>query len=216
MEQLIYERPREKLQYRGTAFLTEAELIQVILGSGTARVSVASLSRKVAKIIKREGLNYADLKAVDGMGHVKACQVLAALELGQRHKGSYGLAGNGAMLRAYTQEERLLLARKCGPAAITCFWLNGSGAKAGYTCYPLIKGKDYSSIVKYLTADALRVSARHVVVCISTRSRGLVPNPSEIALIKNLKSALQYFDIPVSTVYALSRAKHVEWTDEIK
>ncbi len=216
MEQLIYERPREKLQYRGTAFLTEAELIQVILGSGTARVSVASLSRKVAKIIKREGLHYTDLKAVNGMGHVKACQVLAALELGQRHKGSYGLAGNGAMLRAYTREEQFILARKCGSSAVTCFWLDGSGLKAGYTSYSLGKGEDYSLIFKYLAADALRLSARRVVLCITTRSKGLIASPSEVTLMKSIKSALQYFDVPISTIYALSKARYVEWTPEIK
>jgi len=81
------DRPREKLLAKGEAALSDAELLAVLLGSGTKRSSVLDLSVKILKSLDGS-LATADAQALlelDGVGRAKACQIVAAMELGRRH-----------------------------------------------------------------------------------------------------------------------------------
>ena len=81
------DRPRERLLTKGEAALSDPELLAVLLGSGTKRSSVLDLSVKILSALNGE-LATADAKTlleVNGVGRAKACQVLAAMELGRRH-----------------------------------------------------------------------------------------------------------------------------------
>lgn len=86
MKDVAYERPREKLQGYGVSTLSNAELIQVIVGSGTVRIPIGRLARSVAQLISssEEPLSIERLCALPGVGIAKAAQVIAALELGSR------------------------------------------------------------------------------------------------------------------------------------
>jgi DNA repair protein RadC len=82
------DRPREKLARVGPAALADHELLAVVLGPGTrTRSAVALAAAVLAQTGGLHGLidNGADdLRAVPGVGPVKASQVLAAIELGRR------------------------------------------------------------------------------------------------------------------------------------
>ncbi|MBN2039906.1 MAG: DNA repair protein RadC [Spirochaetes bacterium] len=80
-------RPREKMQERGPAALTDVELIAIILGSGNRDQDVMTLSARIAGIIsaKRGNLVLDDLLSVDGVGLAKASQILSGFELARRY-----------------------------------------------------------------------------------------------------------------------------------
>ena len=82
------ERPREKLERRGAAELTNRELLAVLLRTGTSRRSALSLADQVlAQAGGLRGLaqtRLEDLCRVQGVGPAKAAQILAGLELGRR------------------------------------------------------------------------------------------------------------------------------------
>jgi DNA repair protein RadC len=80
-------RPREKLQEKGAAALTDEELVAAILGMGTAGRDVRAIAKQVAALIreKQKNLSLADLMDVPGMGLAKAAQILSAFELARRH-----------------------------------------------------------------------------------------------------------------------------------
>jgi DNA repair protein RadC len=82
-----HSRPREKLREKGTAALTDEELVAAILGMGTAGVDVRTISKQVASLIRehREALTLDHLLEVSGMGLAKAAQILSAFELARRH-----------------------------------------------------------------------------------------------------------------------------------
>lgn len=82
-----HSRPREKLQERGAAALTDEELVAAILGMGTAGVDVRTIARQVAGLIRehKENLTLDDLLAVPGIGLAKAAQILSAFELARRY-----------------------------------------------------------------------------------------------------------------------------------
>jgi DNA repair protein RadC len=81
------DRPREKLLSKGEAALSDAELLAVLLGSGTQRVRVLDLSTSILAALngRLADATAEALAQVSGVGKAKACQVVAAMELGRRH-----------------------------------------------------------------------------------------------------------------------------------
>lgn len=81
------DRPREKLQAKGAASLSDFELLQALIGSGNAQADVSKIARDALRVIKENGANvtYEQLAAVTGMGAAKITELLAALELSKRY-----------------------------------------------------------------------------------------------------------------------------------
>jgi DNA repair protein RadC len=84
----VSERPRERLRERGAAALSSAELLAIILRTGTPSDNVLALaSRALARFGGLAGLakaSFGELCGERGVGEAKAAQVKAALELGRR------------------------------------------------------------------------------------------------------------------------------------
>ncbi len=82
-----HDRPREKLKERGASSLTDEELVAAILGRGVEGQDLRTISRSVAKLIRkyRENLTVEHLTTVRGMGLAKAAQILSAFELARRY-----------------------------------------------------------------------------------------------------------------------------------
>lgn len=84
---LNIDKPREKLEKKGIAALTNKELVMLILGSGIKGRDVAQQSADILKLLDTEGGNVSieKLKNVEGIGTAKAGQILAAFELAKRY-----------------------------------------------------------------------------------------------------------------------------------
>lgn len=80
------DRPQEKLVKYGVKKLTDAELLAIILRTGTKDCNVIELSKKILRRFK-DRINEIDIKSlkeINGLGEIKACQIIAALELSNR------------------------------------------------------------------------------------------------------------------------------------
>ena len=82
------ERPRERAIKYGIENLTNEELLSIILKTGTKKYSVKSLSSIILSSVKSihdlRNITINNLKAINGIGDVKAIELLCALELGKR------------------------------------------------------------------------------------------------------------------------------------
>lgn len=84
----VEERPREKLNRRGLAALSDGELLGIVLATGTRQQSAIALADKL--LCRFGGLSglvqthVEELQEVKGVGSAKAARVAAALELGRR------------------------------------------------------------------------------------------------------------------------------------
>ncbi len=82
------ERPRERLMHYGAKNLSNAELLAIILRTGSAQENVVHLADRV--LARFEGLaglaqaSYAQLDEIPGLGEAKIMQILALIELAQR------------------------------------------------------------------------------------------------------------------------------------
>jgi len=86
------DRPREKLLLKGTSALSDAELIAILLGSGTAKLSAVDVAKKVLAHVENNldslaKLSVKELMKAKGVGEAKAITIVAALELGRRRRG---------------------------------------------------------------------------------------------------------------------------------
>lgn len=85
------DRPREKLLRLGAAALSDAELLAILIGSGSTRESAVDLTRRILNDCNNN-LNtlgkkqIADLERYHGMGPAKAITIVAACELGKRRR----------------------------------------------------------------------------------------------------------------------------------
>jgi len=87
------DRPREKMQIKGKAALSDAELIAILIGSGTKKKSAVELGQEILSSVdnnlyKLGRLSIADLEKFSGIGSAKAISLISALELGRRRKES--------------------------------------------------------------------------------------------------------------------------------
>lgn len=84
----INERPRERLIKYGVNNLSNEELLSIILRSGSKNISVKMLSNQILKNIENiselKNITLNKLIKIDGIGKVKAIELLASLELGKR------------------------------------------------------------------------------------------------------------------------------------
>jgi DNA repair protein RadC len=90
------DRPREKMMLKGIGSLSDAELMAILIGSGSSNETAVELSRRIMQSADNN-LNqlgkYAlsDLIQFKGIGEAKGITILAALELGRRRKESDSL-----------------------------------------------------------------------------------------------------------------------------
>ena len=87
----VEDRPREKMLYNGTSVLSDAELLGILINSGTKEKSAVDLGRELLSLVNNNlnalgKLTISDLKKIHGIGTARAVTIAAALELGRRRK----------------------------------------------------------------------------------------------------------------------------------
>jgi len=85
------DQPREKLMLKGKAALSDAELIAILIGSGSRNESAVQLSKRILASVDNN-LNalgkqsLQQLMSFKGIGEAKAISIAAAMELGRRRR----------------------------------------------------------------------------------------------------------------------------------
>jgi DNA repair protein RadC len=87
----VEDRPREKMIQYGTTTLSDAELLGILISSGTKDKSAVDLGRELLSLVNNNlntlgKLTIADLTKIHGIGNARAVTIAAALELGRRRK----------------------------------------------------------------------------------------------------------------------------------
>lgn len=87
------DRPREKLMANGTAALSDAELLAILIGSGTTEESAVALMQRIMgdcgnNLNTLGKLSLHQLMQYKGIGEAKAVSIMAACELGKRRQAT--------------------------------------------------------------------------------------------------------------------------------
>lgn len=113
----LEERPRERLYHVGASELSLQELLAIVLGRGTREASALVLAYRLLErfgdIVAVGRTSLDDLKKIPGIGFVRACQLVAAFEIGKRFARDPGVMGSairgpGDIARMFMDEMRHL------------------------------------------------------------------------------------------------------------
>lgn len=195
MEQILYERPREKLRYRGAKSLSVAELFQIVIGSGNSKTSVGKIARGVVDLVNsHSSLMYEDLLKVNGVGDAKATQILAVIELANRLKlpSSHPQTLNDSL--------NLHKVKKSTKQLIVCVTYDGSGA--------IIKTRQfengverYRAIIRRMFAEVIADSAAAIEVWVGWSGQKLAPSLIELNFIKDFVESAAVLNVAVKSLW---------------
>jgi len=207
------ERPRERLRDYGAGALSDAELIAILLRTGSARMS--ALAQASALIAKYEGLaglaraSFADLLGEHGLGEAKAAQLRAALELGLRLTS----AGAGPrdyvrtpddVLRLMGAEMSLLSHEEVRLIVLT----TKNAIVSKDTVY---RGSVHTTSVRIveLLKDAVKTGAPAIVVVHNHPSGDPTPSAADATMTRNLYDACKLMDIELMDHIVIGGGEYV-------
>ena len=187
------ERPRERLREYGAKHLSNTELIAILLRTGLQGENVLSLSsRLLAKFKGLAGLgraSFAELCAERGLSEAKACQVMAALELGRRF---VSLAPEERMVISSPRDvANLVMAEMAAfdQEHLRVVLLNTKNEVL--SIQEIYIGNVNSSVVRpgEVLRPAVRDNAPSVIVVHNHPSGDPTPSPEDIAITRELLAA---------------------------
>jgi len=193
-----YERPREKLYKKGVLALTNAELLQVIIGSGNAGMPVTKIARKVEKLLKQTGVavKLQDLMPIQGLGLVKAGQIIAGLELAARlsyHDGINQVKDVDVFADLYAD------IRSSKKAMLLYAFFDGNGRLIDDYSEVMNTSASTARIARKVFGEALAQSAASILVAVGGEQQTLEPSMFELSLARDIHSTASLLSISVKS-----------------
>ncbi len=216
------DRPREKMMRLGKSALNDAELMGILIGSGTFGENAINLA---AKILASANNDFSELgrrtpkdlvKGFKGIGEAKAVAIVAALEIGRRRQFSdarrreritcsrdiYEAVALSLIDLEYEEFHIILLNRA---SHIISKILLSKGGVAGVVV-------DAKMIFK----AALEALASSIILCHNHPSGNLLPSQSDIDLTKKLQEGAKLLDMTVLDHVIVAKTGYFSFADEGK
>lgn len=212
------ERPRERLLEMGCNVLTDAELLAIILGSGTREESAVDLARR---LLQENGNRFWGLSRISsdrlrqfkGVGPAKAASVSAVMEIARRFveppEKSVAIKESRD---AYLQLKPLLAHLDHEEFWVLCL----NNANRVLINFQLSKGGITGTLVdvRILLRRALEIGAVGIILAHNHPSGNLKPSRADLDLTKKVRKASETMDIRVLDHIILSGAEYYSFADE--
>lgn len=215
----LEDRPREKLLAKGISSLSNAELIAILIGSGSKNESAVELSKIILNKVKNNlnelgKLTVNDLQANKGIGEAKAITIIAALELGRRRKLADILIKNKITSSKDVFE---LFQQITGDLPYEEFWillLNRSNKIIDKL--KISQGGTSGTVidVKLILKDAIEKLATSIILCHNHPSGNTQPSEIDISITTKLKEAAKIMEIPVLDHIIITDSSYYSFADE--
>lgn len=213
------DRPREKLLLKGRTALSDAELIAILIGSGSRNESAVSLSQRILasahnNLSELGRLSIPELMEFKGIGEAKAISIAAAMELGRRRR-----TGEALERKKITSSNSVFefVQPIIGELPHEEFWilyLNNSNKIIKSA--QLSKGGITGTVVDVRLAfkEALQLGAVGIILAHNHPSGTLKPSQADIQLTKKLKTAGDSLDIKVLDHLIITEKAYFSFADE--
>ncbi len=213
------DRPREKLLQKGRAALSDAELMAILLGSGTAKLSAVDVAKLVLSAADNDlnalaRFSVKELMRQKGIGEAKAITIVAALELGRRRKEA------DAPARATitnSQDIHRLIRPHLQDLPHEEFWvILLNRANVVMRTVSISRGGVAGTVAdpKLIFKEALEQLASSIILVHNHPSGNRTPSAADIALTRKLKEAGQFLDLPVLDHLIYTDAGYYSFADE--
>jgi DNA repair protein RadC len=204
------DRPREKLLTKGRSHVSDAELLAILIGSGSRNETALDLAHRILaaashNLDRLAQLGAADLLRIRGIGPAKAVSILAALELGRRRSPE-----QHQPLESLSQPERVyqFMRAELADLQVEQFWL----VLLDNSLKPIKKIRisegGISAVmvdIRVVFGEALRSLASAIVVVHNHPSGKLEPSEEDIKITRRISAA--------ADVLQLRLIDHLIWTN---
>lgn len=192
--------PRERMLASGPAVLSTAELLAILLRTGTREKNVVDVSRELLlsadnSLARLSNMSVEAIQKINGIGNSKALLLCAAFELGRRLGNEQNKApdiiNNAAdVVNVLRRTVTTLDREECW-----CLFLKRSRTIIG-SMRISEGGESMTEInIKQIVARALDLKASAVILAHNHPSADPRPSVADIKLTKQLKQALQMFEL---------------------
>ena len=213
------DRPREKLILKGKESLSDAELIAILIGSGSRKESAVELSKKILASVKNNlnalgKLIVSDLTKFNGIGEAKAVSIITALELGRRRR----LEAAEKNLKITSSKAVFdVMQPIIGEISNEEFWvifLNNSNKIIAKE--QLSKGGLTGTVVdvRVIFNKAVSLLATAIILCHNHPSGKLEPSNADKLITKKIKAAGETLDIKVLDHLIITEKAYFSFADE--
>jgi len=213
------DKPREKLLLKGNHALSDAELLAILIGSGSRNESAVELSKRILaagqnNLNQLARFSISDLQKFKGIGEAKAITIAAALELGKRRRLEKAME---LPIITSSQSVNEILQPMIGDLHYEEFWilyLNQSNKVIDR--WLASKGGITSTLVdvRLVLKKALEVGAVSIILSHNHPSGKREPSISDRELTEKVKDAAQTLDIKVLDHIIIADQKYFSFADE--
>lgn len=213
------DRPREKLLKKGSAALSDAELVAILLGAGSRRMSALDLAREILSSVDNNlsqlaRLGVPELTGFPGMGEAKAVGIIAALELGKRRSRSQ--APDRVQIKSSTDVFQLMQP-VLGDLPHEEFWvvyLNASNRVIRKSC--ISRGGMTGTLAdqRLIFREGLLHKATSIILCHNHPSGATNPSDADRGLTRRVVDAGSLMDIKVLDHLIVTEHAYYSFADE--
>lgn len=202
----LAERPRERLAAEGARSLSSAELLAILLATGSGQLSAVGLGQLVLQTLgegKRDPLavlrdtNLPELVRIHGIGPAKATTILAAIELGKRVLQSKPLEmaaiDSPAVAAAALSQDLMWQPRE----RFAVLLLDVKHRLVGTSVVSMGTATETLAHPREIFREIVRHGATRAIVAHNHPSGSLEPSPEDLSLTRQLLSGGQLLDIPL-------------------
>ncbi len=213
------DKPREKLMLKGKQALSDAELIAILIGSGSRNESAVELSKRILASVEGNlnalgKLSLQQLMTFKGIGEAKAISIIAAMELGRRRRGEEAVE-----LKKITSSKSIfeLMQPIIDELSHEEFWiiyLNNSNKVISKS--QLSKGGITGTVVdtRLVFKSAIENGAVSVILVHNHPSGTLVASEADKQITRKIKLAGESLDIKVLDHLIVTETNYFSFADE--
>lgn len=213
------DKPREKMMLKGKSALSDAELVAILIGSGSRNESAVALSKRILASVNNNlsslgKQSLAQLMEFKGIGEAKAITIAAALELGRRRKEENPLELVKVTSSKVMYQEMYPIIGELPHEEFWVVYLNNSN-KIIFKAQ-LSKGGITGTIVdvRLVFKIALEQNAVAIVLAHNHPSGKLQASEADIQVTKRIKNAGLQLDIPVLDHVIVTEHGYFSFADE--
>lgn len=213
------DRPREKLILKGSHQLSDAELLAILLGSGSNRESAVALARRILQAVghnlHRLGkMNRTELQMFHGVGEAKAVSIMAALELGRRRQLTP--LPDRPQLRSSKEAYQCLAPLLAELEHEECWMLCLNRANYLIQRVCISSGGRAGTVVdaKLVFGRALELKASSIILAHNHPSTNLQPSQADHELTRKLHQAGKQLDLPLLDHLIITEKGYYSFADE--
>lgn len=213
------DKPREKLMLKGKTALSDAELVAILIGSGSRNETAVELSKRILQSVDNNlnalgKLSLSQLMLFKGIGEAKAITIISALELGRRRRAEEAIEFVKITSSKMVFE---IMQPIIGELLHEEFWvlyLNNSNKIISKS--QLSKGGLTGTVVdvRLVYKMALERGATGIILSHNHPSGKLQASPEDIKITKKLKTAGESLDISVLDHLIVTEHSYFSFADE--